>query len=223
MFRKISYTILTVAFLIGSYSIAQQVDPEITPSASASAGECEATASASLSISGIHFVNETNTWVGDGHASAGVIYVFRDDVIDRDPEDENGDPILGRITVTVEVTTKLMIDGSLSPSGSTTATGKGSAKVKAGIPQIAGGAEVEGEGSISRTETTGTDFHIELGFEKKRGEPIYETRDAKVTGSKRNGKWSYAYASYGGLSSSDCGTYTPSLLTLLNPFSGSGS
>ena len=221
MFKKISYTILTVAFLIGSYTIAHEIHPvvEITPGVSVSAGECEATASAYLSISGEGHLNQTTTWMGDGHASAGVIYLLKDDVIDRDPGEDNGDPQMGKIWLTVFVRTIADADLNISPSESTTTAGEGGVQV--GIPKI--GASVDGGGSVSQTTTSGTNIHIQAGLKKERTVDD-KTLNARVTGNKRNGKWSYAYASFGGLSPSDCAAYVPSLLTLLNPFSsGSGS
>lgn len=209
MFRKISYTILAFAFLIGSYSIAA-VDPEITPSASASAGECEATASASLSIDSQDLVDSTTSWEGTGIAAAAVNNLFSPDEIDVDPD--NREP--GRIWLKVEVTTIVAADINISPSESTTTAAKGSGEVEVGIPKIGGSAG--GEVSQSTTETTGTHIRFEAGLEKKR-KTTYKSRSAKVTGEKYHGKSSAATASFGGLSTSDCATYRPSIFTFYDP------
>ena len=116
MFRKISYVILTVAFLIGSFSIAQYTSAELTLSLSADAGLWNASAAISPGIVNKDTYTESTTQEGTGEAVAGIVRLIGGEEKITDPPNQTGP---GRIYAKVDV--KWVYAGTMpgTESGST--------------------------------------------------------------------------------------------------------
>ena len=105
--------ILTVAFLIGSFSIAQYTSAELTLSLSADAGLWNASASISPGISSKDTYTEDTTYEGTGEAVAGIVRLIGGEQKITDPPNQQGP---GRIYAKVDV--KWVYAGTMPGTGS---------------------------------------------------------------------------------------------------------